>query len=83
VALFFLYVYHGLHKPHLELLWRASRVILLLAAAFMLVPRFGAMGMVWAQVLSSLMGLGLAVWLVWRQFDLAVRQQVLDSLQQW
>jgi O-antigen/teichoic acid export membrane protein len=76
-------VYHGLHKPHLELLLRVSRLILLLAAAFMLVPQFGTMGMVWAQVLSSFMGIGLAVWLIWRQVDLAIRKQVLDSLQQW
>jgi O-antigen/teichoic acid export membrane protein len=60
-------VYHGLYKPHIELLLRLSCLPLLLGTALALTSRFGAWGMAWAQVLSSLTGLSLGFWLLWRQ----------------
>ena len=59
--------YHGLRKPHLELLARVSRFPLLL-------------GMVWAQILSNLVALGVASWLLWRELDPGARVQVLNTL---
>ncbi|PYV29998.1 MAG: hypothetical protein DMG09_28455 [Acidobacteria bacterium] len=72
--------YHGLRKPHLELLARVSRFPLLLGAALVLAYRFGAVGMVWAQILSNLVALGVASWLLWRELDPAARVQVLNTL---
>jgi O-antigen/teichoic acid export membrane protein len=75
-------VYHGLHKPHLELVLRGSRLLFLLGTALILAPHFGAVGMAWAQVLSSFVGLGLAVWLLWRELDPVTWKRVLDSFSQ-
>jgi len=72
--------YHGLRKPHLELLARVSRFPLLLGAALVLAYRFGAVGMVWAQILSNLVALGVASWLLWRELDPGARVQVLNTL---
>jgi len=71
--------YHGLHKPHLELLLRVAHLPLLLGLALLLAPNFGAVGMVWAQVFSNLLGLVLAVWLFWRALDRETRHQISNS----
>jgi O-antigen/teichoic acid export membrane protein len=73
-------VYHGLFKPHLELLWRACHLPFLAVGALLLVPRFGAAGMVWAQLLSSAVGLLLGASLLWRELDPKARREALDSL---
>jgi O-antigen/teichoic acid export membrane protein len=46
-------VFHGLRRPRLELLQRALTLPVLLLAAVVLVPRFGAMGMAGAHILAS------------------------------
>jgi O-antigen/teichoic acid export membrane protein len=72
-------VFHGMYKPWLEVAPRVVRLVLLLGAAFLLAPRFGAVGMVWAQVFSGLVGLLLAFALLWRMLDGGSRRQALDS----
>ncbi|MGE4605742.1 MAG: hypothetical protein AAEJ52_03265 [Myxococcota bacterium] len=71
--------FHGLYKPWLELLPRLARLVLLLGVAFVLAPRFGAIGMVWAQVFSGLAGLLIAFGLLWRTLDPASRRQIARS----
>jgi len=72
-------VFHGMYKPWLELLPRLARLVLLLGAAYVLAPRFGAIGMVWAQVISGLAGLLIAFALLWRTLDAESRRQVARS----
>ncbi|HYQ70622.1 MAG TPA: hypothetical protein VET88_01700, partial [Gammaproteobacteria bacterium] len=60
-------VFHGLRKPHLELWPRLIRIPLLGIAAWLLVPGTGALGMVWAHVISGIITLGFAGWLVHRE----------------
>ena len=45
---------------------RSAALSLLIALAFLLAPRFGAQGMVWAHVLGGLAALGFGLWLVRR-----------------
>jgi O-antigen/teichoic acid export membrane protein len=47
-------VWHGLREPRLELLQRGVALPVLLAAALLLAPRWGALGMVGAHVCASL-----------------------------
>jgi len=56
-------VYHGLHKPQLELFRRLIRLPFIYGLAWFLVHQHGALGMAWAQVLSGLVALllGLAL----------------------
>ncbi len=52
--------YHGLHKPHLELVVRLCRLPVLLGLAYLLARSHGAEGMVWAQILSGAIALALS-----------------------
>ena len=63
-------VFHGLRKPHLELWPRLARIPMLGIAAWLLVPEGGALGMVWAHVITGVITLVLAGWLVWRELRL-------------
>jgi len=63
-------VFHGLRKPHLELWPRLVRIPLLAVAAWLLVPQGGALGMVWAHVITGMITLGFAGWLVRRELRL-------------
>lgn len=72
-------VFHGMYKPWLELAPRVARLVLLIGAAFLLAPRFGALGMVWAQVFSGLVGLLLAFALLWRTLDPGSRREAVAS----
>lgn len=65
-------VFHGLHKPHLELWPRVVRIALLAITAWLFVPAYGALGMVWAHVITGIIALGIAGLLVWR--ELRIRQ---------
>jgi O-antigen/teichoic acid export membrane protein len=58
--------FHGLHQPRLELFLRLGILPLLLVATFVLVPRFGAEGMVFAHILAGLLAAPLALWLLRR-----------------
>jgi O-antigen/teichoic acid export membrane protein len=60
-------VFHGLHKPYLELWPRLARIVLLAITAWLFVPAYGALGMVWAHVSTGVVALGLAGLLVWRE----------------
>jgi O-antigen/teichoic acid export membrane protein len=62
-------VYHGLYKPQLELLLRVARLPLLIGLAFLLATRYGAVGMVWAHVISGFAMLVMAVWLLKRNLE--------------
>jgi O-antigen/teichoic acid export membrane protein len=59
-------VFHALRKPYLELWHRLVSIPLLIVAAWLLVPQGGALGMVWAHVITGFIALGFAGWLVWR-----------------
>ena len=58
---------------------RIASQLCLLGAALVLAYRFGAVGMVWAQILSNLVALGVASWLLWRELDPGARVQVLNT----
>jgi O-antigen/teichoic acid export membrane protein len=73
-------MYHGLLKPQLELIWRAGHLPVLAVGALLLVPRFGAAGMVWTQLVSTTLGAVLAVWLLWHELDTTTRRQALEAL---
>jgi O-antigen/teichoic acid export membrane protein len=59
-------VYHGFHKPQLELVLRVVRLPLLFGLGLLLASKFGAMGMAWANVISGAAVVGVAVWLLCR-----------------
>jgi O-antigen/teichoic acid export membrane protein len=59
-------VYHGLHRPQLELLQRLAVLPVLLVAALLLVPRLGAAGMVGSHVLAGGAALAFGGFVVWR-----------------
>jgi O-antigen/teichoic acid export membrane protein len=73
-------MYHGLLKPHLELVWRAGVLPVLVGGAVLLVPRYGAAGMVWAQLVATTLGVGLGAWLLWRELHATTRGQILEAL---
>lgn len=60
-------VFHGMYRPQLELALQVIRLLLLVALACGLAPGFGALGMVGAHVVSSVVVLGVAFWLFLRQ----------------
>jgi len=60
-------VFHGLREPHLELWPRVVCIAMLVVIAWLLVPAYGALGMVWAHVIAGIIGLGIAGLLVWRK----------------
>jgi len=72
-------VFHGMHKPWLEAGPRVVRLGLLVGAAYLLAPQYGALGMVWAQVFSGLIGLILAVGLLWSKLDGGARRLAVAS----
>ena len=57
-------VYHGLHKPQLELVLRVVRMPVLVGLGLILSSHYGAVGMVWANVLSGFSVMGIAIWLL-------------------
>lgn len=59
-------VFHGLARPRLELVQRCVTFAVLAAVVFPLVTRWGAMGMMGAHVISSMVSLGTALVLVRR-----------------
>ena len=59
-------VYHGFHKPQLELVLRVVRLPLLVGLGLLLASKFGAVGMAWANVVSGAAVVGVAVWLLCR-----------------
>ena len=56
--------YHGLHKPWLEWIQRGAVLPLLTLAGWILAPRFGAEGMVWAHIFAGVVALGVATLLL-------------------
>jgi O-antigen/teichoic acid export membrane protein len=69
-------VYHGLHKPQLELWRRLGRLPVMLALAVLLVPRYGALGMAWTQLASGLAALLLGAALLRSEFRVLLTQEV-------
>jgi O-antigen/teichoic acid export membrane protein len=59
-------VYHGFHKPQLELVLRVVRLPLLVGLGLLLASQYGAVGMAWANLLSGAAVGGVAVWLLCR-----------------
>ncbi len=57
-------VFHALHRPQLEMWLRVARIPVLVLLALPLATHHGAVGMVWAHVLTGLFGLLLAAWVV-------------------
>jgi O-antigen/teichoic acid export membrane protein len=59
-------VYHGVHKPHFELVLRVVRLPLLVGFGFFLASKYGAVGMAWANLFSSLAVVVVAIWMLFR-----------------
>lgn len=59
-------VFHGLHRPHLELLQRSITLPVLVAAAIALGSRWGAEGMAGAHIIGTGVSLALGLFLVKR-----------------
>jgi O-antigen/teichoic acid export membrane protein len=59
-------VYHGLYKPHLEFILRVARLPILVGLGLILSAMYGAVGMVWAHVISGIAVMGLSIWLLCR-----------------
>ncbi len=64
-------VFHGLHRPHLELLQRALTLPVLVAAALALGSRWGAEGMAAAHIIGTGVSLALGLFLVRRALHAA------------
>lgn len=64
-------VFHGLRRPHLELLQRGVTLPVLVVAAVWLGGRFGAMGMAGAHVLASIFSLACGLLLLRRALTVA------------
>jgi O-antigen/teichoic acid export membrane protein len=62
--------YHGLHAPWLEWVQRCAVLPLLLAAGWLLVPRYGAAGMVWAHITAGAASLCVALLLLRGRLDI-------------
>ena len=63
--------YHGLHKPWLESAQRLIVLPLLLGGGMLLVPHFGAQGMVFAHIATGIAALGVAALLLRGRLDAA------------
>jgi O-antigen/teichoic acid export membrane protein len=72
--------YHGLHRPWLELVPRLARLALVVGLAYLLAPAFGAVGMVWGQILSGLVAVLIAAGLLWRRLNRPARQIALQAM---
>jgi O-antigen/teichoic acid export membrane protein len=59
-------MFHGLHRPHLELIQRWLTLPILLIAALLLTPRWGAAGMAGAHIAGSLGSLAFGAYLLRR-----------------
>jgi len=59
-------VFHGLHRPRLELLQRMLTLPVLSIAALVLASRWGAVGMAWAHIVATAVSLGVGMLLVRR-----------------
>lgn len=58
--------YHGMARPHLELIQRFAALPTLIVAAYFLVARWGAIGMVGAHITASVVSLAVGTALVYR-----------------
>ena len=63
-------LFHGLHKPYLELISSLVRLIALFALAMWLIPVGGAIAMAWSHVISAIVAVLAAWWLLKRRSDL-------------
>lgn len=72
-------VYHGLHRPQLELFRRLVRLPLIFALAYPMLLAYGVLGMAWAQVLSGGAALLVGLVLLDRELKALRDSEVLDS----